>query len=172
MSTRRRHVLQHHRLCIEIVNNQIEPAITIKIANRKPTSGPRVRKRIPRRRTHSFKLSLHIAKQQRLLRVTRPPLVLISRGINMSIHNKQIEPAIVVVVDKTRSPTQKRNRNFTKPGLKCYVSKIVVAVVVIKNIRIVREVGDMKIHATVVVTITNSESHPSLLATILIQRHA
>src|SRR6185369_7179916 len=171
-TTRRSHIPQHDRLCIQIVDDEIELAIAIKIADCKTTSRPRVRKRISGRRSHTFKFPLQISKQQRLLRVTRSPLMSISSQINMSIHNKQIEPPIVVVVDKTRTPTKKRNRNFTKPGLKCHVGEVVVAVVVVKNVRIVREVGDMEIDAPVVVIITDSETHSRLLAPVLIQRHA
>src|SRR6185369_4525501 len=169
MSTRRCDIPQHHRLCIEIVDDEIEFAVTIKISNCKTTSRPRVSQRTAGRRSDTFKLPFLISKQQRLLRVTRSPLVRISSRINMSIHNEQVEPAIVVIIDKTRAPTQKRNRNFTKSGLKRYVCEIVVAVVVIKNVRIVREVGDMKIDAAVVVIITDGETHSRLFAAILIQ---
>src|ERR1700752_5216200 len=134
MTTRRSYIPQHHGLSIEIVDYQIELAIAIEIADCKTSSRPGVGECVSGRRSDALKLSLQVSKQQRLLRVTRSPLMRISRRINMSIHKKQIEPAVVVVIDKTRPPTQERDRHFTKARLKRYVGKIVIAVVVIKNV--------------------------------------
>src|SRR5215216_224403 len=113
MSARRSNVSQQHRLRVEIIDHQIKPAIAIEVANRQATPGPRIRQRASRRRAYAFELALHVAEEQRLLCVTRSPLMRIGRRINMPVYYKQVEPAVVVVIDKARGPTKKRNRNFT-----------------------------------------------------------
>src|SRR6185369_11508664 len=134
VAIRSRDIAQHNRLRIEIIDHEIKPAITVEIADRESTTRPRIRERTARRRADTLKLSLQITKEQRLLRVTRSPLMLISRRINVTIHNKQIKPAIVVEINKTRAPTEKRNRHFTKSHLERHIGKVVVAIVVIQRV--------------------------------------
>src|SRR5919205_1971733 len=104
MSICRRDVTQDHWLRIEIIDHEIKSTITVEIADRESTTVPRIRERTAGRRADTLKLPFQITKQQRLLCVTRSPLVLVSRWINVTIHDKQIEPAIVVEIDKTRPP--------------------------------------------------------------------
>src|SRR5215211_1439071 len=137
MATCRRNIAQHNRLRVEIIDHQIKSTIAIEVSYRQTSSGPRIRQRASRRRAHSLKLALDVAEKQRLLRVTRPPLMLIDSRINMPVYDKQIQPAIVVIIDKTRGPTEKRNRNLTKARLKRHIREVVIAVVVIKRIRII-----------------------------------
>src|SRR5215470_15654626 len=127
--------MQKNRRAVEIIDHEIETPIAIEIADREPASGPRIRERTSRRRADPLKLAVQIPKQQRLLRVTRAPLMRIDLRVHVTVHHKQIQPAIVVVIDKARAPTEKRNRHFTQTGLKSYVSKIRVAVVVIEHVR-------------------------------------
>ena len=65
----------------------------------------------------SFEFSvLKILKEQRLLRITGTPLMLINCWVDVSINNHDIFPTIVVIVDKNRAPTQKWQGNFAEPG--------------------------------------------------------
>src|SRR5215467_11335596 len=120
MTTWRSNIPQHDGLGIKIIDHQIKSTITIEISDRETASGPRVRQRISRWRTHTLKLPLHVSEKQRLLCVTRAPLVRVGGRINVTIDDEQIEPPVIVVVDETRSPTQKRNRHLTEPNLKRY----------------------------------------------------
>src|SRR2546423_14195796 len=98
MTARGSNIAQHYRFRVKIVDDEIEPAIAIEISDCESSSGPRVGKRVPRRCTNALKLPLHVAKQQRLLRVTRSPLMRIDLRINMTIYHKKIQPAIVVEI--------------------------------------------------------------------------
>src|SRR5215213_5996363 len=112
MTTRRANVSQHHRLCVEIIDHEIESAIAIEISDCETASGPSIREGISRRRAHALKLSFHVSEKQRLLRITRAPLMRVRRRVNMTVDDEQVQPTIVVVVDEARGPTEKRNRSF------------------------------------------------------------
>ena len=92
--------------------------------------------------------------------------------IDMPVHDHQIFPAVVVVIQKACAPAQKRNRHLAESGLESHVSKIAGAIIVIQDIRVVGKISDMKIDAAVIVVITNCQSHPCLLATIFVECNA
>ena len=51
-------------------------------------------------------------KQQSLLGVTGAPLMIVDRGINMTISDEEIFPTVVVIIDEAGAPTEKWNRHL------------------------------------------------------------
>src|SRR5829696_4177282 len=162
MTSRGGDISQQHGFRVESIDHKIKTPITIQVSNSQPSPRPGTRERTARRCPYTLKLTFAIAKEQCLLRVTRSPLVRIHSRIYVTIHYEKIEPAVVVKIKKACAPTQKWNRDFTDSRLKRHVSEIVVAVVVIKHVRIIGEVGDVKIHAPVIIVITNGQAHSRL----------
>ncbi len=107
-----RNIPQHHRLRVEVIDHEIESTIAIEISDCETSSGPRIRERISGRRADALKLPFHVPEEQRLLRITRTPLMRVRRRVNMTIDDEQIQPTIVVVVDEARAPAEKRNRDL------------------------------------------------------------
>src|ERR1041385_9123590 len=75
MTTRCSNIPQQDRLRVQIIDHEIKSTVSIEISDRQSASGPRIRERITRRRSDSLKLPLHVSEKQRLLRVTRAPLM-------------------------------------------------------------------------------------------------
>src|ERR1041384_399171 len=111
-------------------------------------------------------------KQQGLLRVTGAPLMIVDRGIHMTIRHEKIFPAVVVIINKSGAPTEKWNGHFAQPSLKRKVGEVSFAIVVIENIRVVRKVRNFKIDSSIIVVIADCQAHAGLLAAVLIQRDA
>src|SRR5438552_1490186 len=98
--------------------------------------------------------------------------MIINGRIDMAVSNDQILPPVIVVIKKTRAPTEKRNRNFAQAGQKGHIGEIPITVVVIQNIRIIRKVRDVKINLTIVVIVSDGDTHSGLFPPILIKRDA
>ena len=108
---RRGDISQDRRFGIDIINDHVQAAISIQIANRQSPAGPGFCERTSRRRPDTFKLSiLKIAEEQGLLSKTGAPLVRVDRRIDVTVYNKEIQPRVVIKIEEARSPTEKWNR--------------------------------------------------------------
>ena len=87
----------------------------------------------------------------------------------MAVGNDQIQPAIVVKIDKASAPTKKRKRDLAESGQKSYIGKISIAVVVIEHVRVVRKVCNVETDTARVVIIADRDSHSRLLSSVLVQ---
>ena len=70
--------------------------------------------------------------------------MLVHLGIDVAVDLKQIEPAIVVVVEEAVAPAHKGNRSLRDARLVAHVGKAGVAVVVEEHLVVVAEVGDIE----------------------------
>src|SRR6266536_1876723 len=84
-----------------------------------------------------------------LLRIAGAPLMIVYRWIDMTISDDQIQPSIIVEIDKARTPTKKRKRDLAKSGQESYIGKVSIAVIV-----------------------TDGNSHPRLFTSVLVQSDA
>ena len=89
----------------------------------------------------------------------------------MTIRHDQIQPTVIVIIQEAGAPTKKRKCDLAESGEISHVSEIRIAVIVIKHIRIVREIRDLETDPARVIVITDRNSHPRLLASVLVQRH-
>src|SRR5215831_4152512 len=116
--SRGRDVLKDGRFRVDVVHNDVQSSITVEIAYGHAARAPGLRQGAPWRRAYTFEFpGAQIAKQQRLLSVTRTPLMLVNRRIDMPVSHKQVFPTIVVVIQECRAPSEKRKRDLTEPRL-------------------------------------------------------
>src|SRR5207245_2488852 len=135
VSTRSGDILQDTRLPVGVVDDDIQSAIPIQIANRQTPPAPGVSQATARRGADALELAvLQIAKKQRLLSIARSPLIIVDDGVNMSVRHDQIQPAVVVIIYEAGAPTKKWERDFAEPREISHVCEIRIAVVVIKHI--------------------------------------
>src|SRR5438105_3142395 len=91
--------------------------------------------------------------------------------IDVPIHRKDVEAAIVINIHKHRPPSQKAGVEaqacFRDRGGKCSIS-----IVAIKGRGVVREVGFENIRAAVVVVVADGRTHTGLLTAIFIESNA
>src|SRR6185503_15759413 len=73
--------------------------------------------------------SIHVAKQQRTLCPRRAPILFVHTGVNMPVRKKKIEQSIIVVIQETRSPAEKRDRPICNASLITHVREARVAFV-------------------------------------------
>src|SRR5258706_14662440 len=97
--------------------------------------------------------------------------MIINSRIYVAIRVDEIQPAVIVIIEKAGAPFEKRNRNFAKAGLKREVSEVPLSVVVIQDVRVVGEICNMETQPAAVVIVTNRHAHARLLAAILVQRN-
>ena len=94
--------------------------------------------------------------------------MLVNCRVDMAVGNDQIQPTIVVKIDKAGAPTKKRKRNLAEAGQKSYIGKISIAIVVIEHVRVVGKVCNVEADATRVVIVADRDSHSRLLSSILV----
>src|SRR5436305_11626273 len=147
-------VSEHCRLRVEHIDDCIQASIIVQVANRKAApldgNGKAARGRCTDAREPSVAL---IAKEQRLLRETCSPLILVHRRIDMSVGNQNIFPTVVIEIYKARAPSQKWNCSLALSRLKSNISPVTTAVVVKQDVRVVRKVCDVEINAVIIVVI-------------------
>src|ERR1051326_3769863 len=135
MSHRRSDILQNRRLSIDIVDDHIEASVAVEVADGDAARAPGLRECSARPGADSLESAVaQIMKQQSLLRVTGAPLMLVDRRIHMTIRHEEIFPTVVVIIDETCAPAEKRNCHLAHPGLERKIGKVSFAVVVIENI--------------------------------------
>src|SRR5258705_9999117 len=162
--------MQHRRLAVNVIQYDIEATVAVEVCNRKAATAPTLGQCAARSGSNLLEFPIGgISEKQRLLGVTGPPLILIDRGIYMTICDNQVFPAIVVKIKKAGSPPKKRNSYLAKSGRESNISKITACVVVVQDIRVVGKVCDVEIDTTIIVIITDREAHARLFATIFVQ---
>src|SRR5437588_64858 len=81
------------------------------------------------------------------------------------------ESALLMTTSSRPSPSKKWKGDLSQPSEISHVSEIRIAVVVIKHIRIVRKIRNLKTDPPRVIVIADRYSHPCLLAPVFVQRH-
>ncbi len=98
--------------------------------------------------------------------------MLIDFRVDMTVRSKQIEPAVIVVVEKSIAPPYERNCCLRDAGLVTHVRKAGVAVVVVKHLVVIAEIGDKKADQPAVLVVARGDAHGGNLSPILVQREA
>src|SRR5438105_7260920 len=149
MTGRRGDIAQYGGFRVDIIDNHVQSPVAVEIANGQSSTAPRRRQTASRCRTDAFKLAVaQILEQQSLLSIAGAPLMLVDDGINVPVRDHQIQPTVIVIIQKARAPTQKWERRLAYPGESGEIRKITITVIVIKHVRVVRKICDMKTDAS------------------------
>src|SRR5262249_43409173 len=103
---------------IDVVQNNIDFSVVEEVSERR--SARRDDRREPAsgcRRNFFEPRSIEISKELRPLRPSRAPIQRISNWVNLAIRHKQIEQAVVVEIEESDAPSEKRNCGPNKSGL-------------------------------------------------------
>ena len=87
----------------------------------------------------------------------------------MPIGHEQVEPSVVVIVQKSCAPSQKWDRHIGDAGCKTYIREAGVTIIAVECVVIVGEVSDAKVHFPVVVVVADCDSHCRLLAAFVVE---
>ena len=90
----------------------------------------------------------------------------------MAVRDKQIDPAVVVVIEKLRAPADVRQTHRRDLRGVRKIGERVFAVVMIKRVVFVGEVGDEDVELAVVIVVAGGHAHAALLAAVFIDRGA
>src|SRR3954470_21253083 len=83
--------------------------------------------------------------------------------IDVPVHNQQIDPAIVVIVKEFCAPADQRKTYGSHLRRIRHVREGTLAIIVIERVVIVIEVCNEEIELAIMIKITESDSHASLL---------
>src|SRR5215469_9672423 len=91
---------------------------------------------------------------------------LINLRVNLSVDRDQVEPAVIVEIDEGHTPFHPGERSHRDSGVVGDVAEIVAALVEVKDVVFVSEVGDIERFESGVVVIAKGNAHRALLGTI------
>src|SRR5215510_3918080 len=100
---------QQRRRVINVVEQDVEIAVVVKITNRRSARGSGKIERGAGARTEFVKLALHVTEQERTLFIRSPPIREIRHRVNVPVDDQQIERAVIVIIEKVRAPAEERN---------------------------------------------------------------
>src|SRR6266404_4958947 len=90
----------------------------------------------------------------------------------MAVGNEQIDPAVVVVIEKLGSPADIRKADRRHSGIVGNVRERIAANVAVKHIVFIVEVSDEYVEPSVVIIVTQRDAHTALLGAVSVNRHA
>ena len=105
-------------------------------------------------------------KQQVALGVAHAKGFLVHLGIHMPIGDKNIRPAVIVVIEKFQAEAEKRDAHWAESGSRLLVGEFAGAVVVIEIVGVVGKIGLGQVRPAIVIIIGHVHSHACLLAPI------
>ena len=153
-------VMQNQRRIAVIGHYEIHKSVIIKIGESGSTSGVRSLWANPSRHGHLYKLpGTYIAEQRIDLLVRRSRRRHFNLGINMTVRNKEIEPAIIVVIEKAAAKAQYMTGGDGDSRLIAYLIEIAFSVVVPHVIGRSLEIWNIQIQPAVVVVVTERNAH-------------
>src|SRR6185437_7080410 len=172
--TIRIHVAQQYRHAVHIVEDNVDFAVIEQVAERCSTPDADNGKPSSLHRRHQVELAiLQIVKKQRALGITGSPIwMLVHAGIDMTVDDQQIFPAVIVVIEKAIAKADKWNCGRGDASFVTDVGEIAGAVVAEDHIVIVAEVGVDDIQMPIVFVVSGGNAHVRDLASIGIQRVA
>ena len=97
---------------------------------------------------------------------------MIDLRIDLAVHGNQVEPAIVVEIDKGDAPLHPRQRRHRDSRIVGNIAKIVAALVEIKDVVFVGEVRDVERGQASVVVVAERNAHRALLGAVGAHRRA
>ena len=129
------------RRCAQPRGQQIESAIVIEVGHCRAARHLFAEKSITCLQSHFLKFSVQVVKQQVALGVAHAKGFLVHLGIHMPIGDKNIRPAVVVVIEKFQPKAEKRNAHGAESGSRLLVGEFAGAVVVIEIVGVVGKIG-------------------------------
>src|ERR1700674_5533161 len=96
---------------------------------------------------------------------------MISLRVGVAVGNEQIDPTVVVVIEKLSSPAYIRKAYRGHSGIVGNIGERIASNVAVKDIVFIVEVGNEYIEPAVVIIVAHSDAHAALLGTVSVDRH-
>ncbi len=109
------HIAQQHWNGIDRIHDNIDLAVVEQVAKCGAAGRSHNRQSGSFDGGHQFKLpGFQVMEQQRALRIRRAPALAVDFWIDMAIHNEQILPPVVVVIEETVAKSDERKSRRTQ----------------------------------------------------------
>src|SRR6202521_6131694 len=97
---------------------------------------------------------------------------MISLRVGVAVGNEQIDPTVVVVIEKLSSPAYIRKAYRGHSGIVGNIRERIASNVAVKHIVFIVEVGDEYIEPSVMIIVTHCDAHAPLLGAVSVDRQA
>ena len=158
-------VLQQRRRVVHVVDDDVEIAVVVEIADGQAAADPRDLQARAGAIRHVAEPRAQVEQQLVLLAEGLAQLrVLVDVREDVAVGEEQIEPAVEVGVEERRAPSHADERRAGEPALHARVLELPAVEIVIERVPIVGERREDEIHAPVAVVVAGVDAHAGLRA--------
>src|SRR5215469_11102827 len=122
---------------VHVIDYNVDMAIIKEVAISHPACRSHFCKTGSLNRWNQGELSILVMEEQRSLGPGGAPVLVIDPWVNMPVHNEEIEPAVIVVVEERSAPTEKWNGNLGDPGLERDIGEVRIAIIPVERVVVV-----------------------------------
>src|SRR6202022_1478254 len=153
-------VVQHQGRISVVGDYNVPETVVVEIGERNAAPDVRSAKAVARRLAHVHKLAIVIVVEERVeLFVADVRRGLLNFWIHVAVGNKNIQPAIVVVVEEAPAKAQDVMRRSSNPGAVAHLVKETLAVVLPKVIGGPLEIRNVQVQPAVVFKVSQRDAH-------------
>src|SRR4051812_1700354 len=152
---------------IDVFNDDIYGSIIVEIARSSPPARLRSGDSSAGQVAHVAKLAIVLVEKDDLaLSVLRAIREAVYLRVHVTIHYKQVRPAVVVQVNAAGSPTEIWNCESANAGRKRNLGKRHGSIITIERVALILEIGDVDGKSSAMIKVTRSHTHSGHLASI------
>ncbi|KXJ04391.1 hypothetical protein AC249_AIPGENE23147, partial [Exaiptasia diaphana] len=166
-------VAKHLGSAVEIADDHIEPAVVVEISDRGASAHGLLAHWILWAADDFVKGPVTTIVEQHpslTIRGRCLELDLIDLGVDMTVDQEEIQPAVVVHVEERGAPAHISNAHRRGLGAEGGVAEVAPFVIVVERVVFLGKVGDEEAQPTLVAVITHGNAHGALLLAVFAHR--
>src|ERR1700733_15838673 len=145
---------------VNAADNDIDLSIVEQIAKGRPSPWNNFSQACAKYCRHNLKFfATYAMEQKRTLCKRRAPIMLVGLWIDMSIDQKNVFPAVIVVIDKLRRPCEKRISNCRNPHLRADFAEACITYVLKEGLIVIGKCSCIKVDQTIILIVADRQAH-------------
>ncbi len=159
------HVAQQDRRTVDGIDDDVDFAVVEQVAEGRAAGGDNVGEAGSLDGLDVFKFAVFavdvgdVMEEQGALGEGGSPVVLVHLGIHVAVDFEEVEPAVVVVIEKAIAPADKGDGGLGNTGFIADVGEARVAIVVEEDFVVVAEVGNKEAEQALVFVVARGDAH-------------
>ena len=149
-------------------NHRVDPSVAIEVADGQSPTNPR----LPKKLTAPVRNVLETSIAPASVKLRSHSVGLIPQPgsvIDMSIRHDQIQPAVVVTIQKRRPKPERLPTCRAKTASACGVLKREISPIEVQGVRVSEKMGEEQIGEPVSITVSDGDSHAGLSEPVFIE---
>src|SRR5207302_489908 len=157
-------------LLSNVADNHINVAVIVDVTKGGAASSPGLLKYLAS--AHFFEMAGLVMNQERRLQISQVASGLLDRIHDMRLGNEKILPAVVVIIEKTRTPARKRQARSAQTRAVRHVPECAGSVVVEQHVALVGKLRHHNVRQAVIIEVAEVRAHARKGLPVLVVAHS